>query len=255
MARQYYVTKIDADHIRLSTTSQAAQAAAPINLTLTAAQQANSNLEQYFTASDENPGINVLSTLSAQNSQKTESQVGGSPMLSDILLGYIPPGPKSQKAIGDSVTKVATAAPFTVDGAVALNFYTHNVQSVIGSSAVLESATDVTINASSQNYSQVIADGQVITPEYTKNGERTIADVALAIALGVYKNTVLATVDSGASIDAECRPHGGFRIDLPRPLAVPAVQRFCLQRHDSEQRQLAGSTWRCARWPRRPRIA
>jgi hypothetical protein len=200
---QYYVTKIDADHIRLSNTLQAAEAAAPIALTLTAAQQANPNLEQYFTASNANPGINVVSSLSAQNTQITESQVGGSPMLSNILLGYIPPAPNAIKAITDKATNVGTAAPFTVDGAVALNFYTHNVQSTIGGSAVLKSATDVTINASSQNYSQVIADGEVITPQYTSSsGSQKLADVAVAVALGVYNNTVLATVDSGASIDA-----------------------------------------------------
>ena len=91
---EYYVTKVDANHIRLSATQQGAEAAAPIPLSLTAAQRANPNLVQYFTESVENPGINVISALSAQNSQKTESQVGGSPTLSQILLAYIPPAPK-----------------------------------------------------------------------------------------------------------------------------------------------------------------
>ena len=73
------------------------------------------------------------------------------------------------------------------------------MNAIISSTAVLESDTDVTVNASSQNYSQVIADGQVITPQV--DGEKLLA-VAVAVALGSYDNTVLATVDSGAQIDA-----------------------------------------------------
>ncbi len=196
---QYYVTKVDANHILLSATLQGAEAAAPIPLTLTAAQQANPNLVQYFTESDENPGINVLSSLSAQNSQKTESQVGGSPTLSQILMAYIPPAPAAvvKSSLG-AQTNVADATPFSGAGTIAINIYNHSVNALISSTAVLESDTDVTVNASSQNYSQVIADGQVIAPQI---GQKLVA-VAVAVALGSYDNTVLATVSSGAQIDA-----------------------------------------------------
>ena len=210
---EYYVTKVDADHIRLSLTLQGAQDAAPIPLTLTAAQQANPNLVQYFTTSDENPGINVLASLSAVNSQKTESQVGGSPTLSQILLAYVPPAPAMvKKAATGKQTTVGVGSPFSGAGSIAINIYDHNVNALVSKTAVLQSDTDVTVNASSQNYSQVIADGQVIKAVQTKTtlggtGQQSdftkFLAVAVAVAFGSYDNTVLATVDSGAQIDAE----------------------------------------------------
>ncbi len=196
---QYYVTKVDADHIRLSDTLLGAQNAAAIPLTLSAAQLADPNLVQYFTTNNETPGINVLASLSAQDTQKTESQVGGSPTLSQILMAYIPPAPNMiAKSLLGKQTNVGTAAPATAVGAVAINIVTHNVSATISSTAVLQSDTDVTISASSQNYEQVIADGQVITPQI---GGKLVA-IAVAVAYGSYDNTVLATVDSGAQIDA-----------------------------------------------------
>jgi hypothetical protein len=213
---QYYVTEIDADHIRLSASLQAAEAAAPIPLTLTAAQQADPNLMQYFTASDENPGINVLASLSAQNSQKTESQVGGAPTLSQILMAYIPPAPGAiLKTILGKPTN-ATPSPFSGAGAIALNAYTHTVNALISRTAVLQSGTDVTVNASSQNYSQAIADGQVMT---VKDGGKWVA-VAVAVAYGSYDNTVLATVGSGAIIDS------AGTLDVVSELTYPDLTQF-----------------------------
>ena len=206
----YYVTKVDADHIRLSLTLQGALDAAPIQLTLTAAQQANPNLVQYFTTSDENPGINVLASLSAVNSQKTESQVGGSPTLSQVLLAYVPPAPAFvKKAAQGKQTNVGVGSPFSGAGSIAINIYDHSVSALVSKTAVLQSDTDVTVNATSQNYSQVIADGQVIkavetpaaSPGAPRNYTKFLA-VAVAVAYGSYENTVLATVDSGAQIDA-----------------------------------------------------
>ena len=179
--------------------SRAHRTRRPFRSTLTAAQRANPNLVQYFTASDENPGINVLSSLSATNSQKTESQVGGSPTLSQILMAYIPPAPAAiVKGARGKQTNVADASPFSGAGTIAINIYDHAVNALVSSTAVLESDTDVTVNASSQNYSQVIADGQVIAPQV---GQKLLA-VAVAVAYGSYDNTVLATVSSGAQIDA-----------------------------------------------------
>jgi len=195
----YYVTRIDADHIRLSETEEAAQNAGPIDLSLSAAQEADPTLTHYFfQPTNVTPGVNVLASLTAENRAITDAQVGGSPTLSHMLLGYFPFDPILMKKMATKQTVVATPAPLTVSGSVSLNNYVHLVQAIVGAAAVLESDTDVTVEATSENFSQVISNGKVLVPRV---GVKAVA-VAAAVALGSYDNTVRATVEGGASIDA-----------------------------------------------------
>jgi hypothetical protein len=90
------------------------------------------------------------------------------------------------------------------------------VNALISPTAVFQSGTDVTVNASSQNDSQAIADGQVMT---VKSGGKWVA-VAVAVAYGSYDNTVLATVDSGAIIDS------AGALDVVSELTWPDLTRF-----------------------------
>jgi len=51
----------------------------------------------------------------------------------------------------------------SLSGAIAVNKYVHTVDAVVGQQAVLRSDSDVTVDASSENYSQAIANGTIIT--------------------------------------------------------------------------------------------
>ena len=101
-------------------------------------------------------------------------------------------------ALGTPIRVAGSAAPISIAGSTAFETYVHNVQAVLGPTAVLQSDTNVTVDTSSTNYSQVIADGTVMAPV---NLGKVLA-VGVAVALGSFDNTALATVETGGSIDA-----------------------------------------------------
>ncbi|MFO0939983.1 MAG: hypothetical protein U0930_04385 [Pirellulales bacterium] len=199
----YYVTRLDANHIRLSDTEEGAFAAEPIDLSLTSAQQTNSSLKHSFTVeSDEDAGVNVLASSTAENRMITRSQVGGAPVLSNMLMGEVTPTNIKEiyKGTVGTNSKVTSPTPVSITGAIGISNYVHNVDAIVGSQATLASSSNVNVNASSENFSQVIADGKATV---SKDVTAKKVAVGTATALGFYENNVHATVEPGATIDAD----------------------------------------------------
>src|SRR5262249_43521423 len=142
--------------------------------------------------------INVLAHLEAENKAVTEAQVGGSPTLSHMLIGYFPLDPVMLYKAVLKKTNVIGVAPVSISGSTAFNGYVHQVEAVVGAHAVLQSAGDVKVDAESVNYSQAVANGKVLIP---KVGIKLLA-ASTAVAMGSFDNTVRATVEGGARVDA-----------------------------------------------------
>ena len=228
----YYVTVVDAYTIRLCDSLLTAVAAVPVDLSLSAQQQANADtLTHTLQIPNEASGINVVAELEASNSAVVESSVGAIPSLGDILSGNVPPDPKVLKSVvkgaGSSYNTSGTAA-VSVAASVGVSLLDHDVAAVVGSIASLQSLADVNIAAIAEQGTSINVQGNITTETTNKTTSGSSATTktkaaaaAVAIAVGVYDNSVQAIVEGGAQIDAAAAV--GVSADLSYPLLVDSI--------------------------------
>ncbi|NEU80298.1 DUF4347 domain-containing protein [Nostoc sp. UIC 10630] len=195
----YYVVKVDDRTIRLTDSPITAQAALPIDLTLAAGQTGIHT----FAVPGESPGISIVAELESDNRTITESTIGGIPTLTDYLAGTVAPEPKAVKGLiagASAYLKPAKGSTFSINAAVAVNSFDHNVIAQAGSTAVLKSDADINITASAEQGVQTNAQGGV-SNEVPGTGGKVVSG-SVAIAVGNYDTTVKAIVESGAKLDA-----------------------------------------------------
>ncbi len=231
----YFVTVVDANTIRLSDSQQDALAAEPIQLDPT---QALAEGKPHSLKTDEGSGIQNMATLSATNKAKTGSGLGSAPTIKDLLTkgelqspGYNAMQPSSfgkpDFTLQKSILTVGNSPMFSGSGSkpndignasvgFGLNLFEHEVIAKIGSSAVLKSGTDVTVDAQVTQKVQVSVDSNV-SPD--KGGKKF--SIAAGIGLGFYNNDVQAIIDDGAVVDASRKI--AVTSDLQYPLLVKPI--------------------------------
>jgi len=214
----YYVVKVDDRTIRLTDSPITAQAALPIDLTLAPGQTGTHT----FAVPSEEPGISVVAELESDNRTITESTIGGIPTLTDYLAGTVPPEPKAVKGLiagASAYLKPDKGSSFSINAAVAVNSFDHNVTAQVGSTAVLKSDADINITASAEQGVQANAQGGV-SNEVPGTGNKVVSG-SVAIAVGNYDTNIKAIVDSGASLDA--KEAISVTSDITYPLLVDSL--------------------------------
>ncbi|MBD2449019.1 DUF4347 domain-containing protein [Nostoc sp. FACHB-152] len=214
----YYVVKVDDRTIRLTDSPITAQAALPIDLTLAAGQTGIHT----FAVPGESPGISIVAELESDNRTITESTIGGIPTLTDYLAGTVPPEPKAVKGLiagASAYLRPAKGSTFSINAAVAVNSFDHNVIAQAGSTAVLKSDADINITASAEQGVQANAQGGV-SNEVPGTGGKVVSG-SVAVAVGNYDTTVKAIVANGAKLDA--KEAISVTSDISYPLLVDSL--------------------------------
>ncbi|MEO7134919.1 MAG: calcium-binding protein, partial [Vicinamibacterales bacterium] len=120
--------------------------------------------------------------------------------LPDLLFG------KLTKSYADNQAKAnaGSSNSLSVAGSLAFSFGTHNVQSEVGSKAVLKSNEDLEVKANISEKYSLSAEANS-EPQMTKDGKSagTSAEtmISVAVGVGIYLNDATATVHSGAQLD------------------------------------------------------
>ncbi|MCO6455093.1 MAG: choice-of-anchor D domain-containing protein [Pirellulaceae bacterium] len=224
----YFAIVLDANTFRLADSEQDALAAVAIDLD---PSMATGTTHELTPLRVEN-GIQVGAELTADNRATSGAGLGGAPTWSDLLTkAELQTSLASIKAIGSGnfsqeVAKASqkqqlagtgsrTNSLFAGAAGISLNMFEHDVVAQIGKEAVLQTESDVSIEASTSQKAQVTAQGN------TSPGSGKKFATGVAVAIGIYDNNVQAIVDgdgtSGAAIDA------GFNIDISSTLTYPLL--------------------------------
>jgi hypothetical protein len=229
----YFVVKVDDHTIRLVSSRAAADEAAPIDLTKATAVLGVGLGDAHLLASSSAPdGISVHAGLTATNAVCGNAGMSGSPFKwtqfldSDrtlqteqvfALVGQVVEVAK--KAMGkqpeESPTKAG--ASFGIAGSVAVNYADHTVDAIVGPTGRLASSKDIAVAAEISQYSQVASCSGATKPK----DAGAEASVALAVGLGMFRNTAKTTVESGAWLDARGAMSIDASVDYPFLIANP----------------------------------
>ena len=221
-ANAYFVVRVDANTIRLVNSKLGAFEAQPVDLI------GLGTGTQSFTVPGNGTGITVSATLKASNAAGTGVELSDSKQSwPGLVEGTLTGDPSSLVAIaknGTDLRRRRARRPPTADGhvrpaeqgpidpgadavdiaaTVSVNVFTHTVEATIGAGAVLQSGSDVTVTAETDESIQLGS-----SAEATRNGgddnsisqyttaTREDTEFALALAIGVFNSNARATVAS-----------------------------------------------------------
>ncbi|WP_392533892.1 DUF4347 domain-containing protein [Nostoc sp. C117] len=215
----YHVVVIDANTIQLTEDVLEAINAKPIDLDASVASVPTGQ-SQSFKIPQATSGITIAANLDATDKVITKGSNGSSPKWRDLLAnpallytgGFTPltePGRakdllKGKQDVKDSkgnliqnpIGKMDDNKGFSLGVGFGLNLFKHTVTANVGSNAVLKSDADVTVAATTKQKLQTIVEAAT-----SKDAEGNA--IAIGIGVGIYTNTVLATVANNAQIDAK----------------------------------------------------
>ncbi len=237
----YFVTRVDANRIRLSENAVAARNAAIINLTGTPTGTHS------FSLPNSAVGIEILATLISENATGAGAELsdGAQPWADVIvnainrpeniytgLLNMMPFMQKLRQAAEEKKVKEnnknpldeenpETGLPLELAGCFAINVFNHTVETRIGSTARIFSGKDLLIQATvEQEYSSAVSS------ETTRNGldgadtsdtgsQRQDVEISLAFSLIVATNKVQSLVADGAQLNAKGQMAIDAQLDYP----------------------------------------
>ncbi|WP_158271824.1 LEPR-XLL domain-containing protein, partial [Methylosinus sporium] len=214
---QYYVVKVDDNHIRLVEDASEVSAVKPIDLT-----SDGKGADHALAASTNTIGIGVQAILDSQTRGKAKPEVGGKfnptkykDILSkpDIALATIfgqASATSGKKTVtdpntGKDVTKDITNDGLSAGGAIAVNVVINDVEATIGKNATaakpttLQTDHNVEALATSTQRTQLISQSDV---SKSKTKSTTAVAVDLSFAVGVYLNDANAIIAGNTIIDA-----------------------------------------------------
>ena len=241
----YFVTRVDANHIRLSENPVAARNAVVIDLT------GSPTGTHSFSLPDKAVGIEILATLSTKNATGAGAELSdGEQPWADVIfnspnrpenmfLGLVNMMPFAEKLRTAAAEKKAaeeardpldkeghqdSGIPLEFAGCFAINVFNHTVETRIGSTAKIFSAKDLLIQSTIEEmYSSAVSS------ETTRNGldgadtsdvtsKREDVEISIAFSLVSGTNHVQSIVADGANLNAK----GSMSIDskLEYPLLI-----------------------------------
>ncbi|HEV3078683.1 MAG TPA: hypothetical protein VGY66_02850, partial [Gemmataceae bacterium] len=181
-----------------------------------------------------NRGVNISATLHSDEAISSQAIPGKVALSSTLntgpyLYGLIKAGLKKlgnklagKKSVAQTVNSVPGGSSdggpdYALAGSVLVGVVNHNVQAIVGSTAVITSGGDVSVHAATTE--KIIYASQAsltLDPSST-----TKVAAALAFTVSVYSPTIKATVQDGAQIDAT----GALNVTatLEYPFAFPTV--------------------------------
>ncbi len=233
----YYVTRVDANHIRLSEGSVIAQLSEVIDL-----KSAPTGNHQFVFPNDAT-GINITATLTASNSTAAGVALSDGEQSWPSVLASAATGQTQgliSSAIGaqtfvtfirDKIAKKAqsttpqqnpnapcrpsTPAPgadpgvnFELAGTFAINVYQHTVEAKVGPKAILKSGKDIVVSATIEQDTSVVSISEATrdgldSADTSNTGEsREDTEISVALGLVINKNKASAIIDAGATVDA-----------------------------------------------------
>ena len=223
----YYVVVINANTIRLTSSKEAAMEAAPIDLT--PGVDAGSGLGSEHSLSVGVDGINIHAGLEAVNNVTASTTLSsddfsGAAFLSegavnaDTLIGGLTLLPE---ALVGNIIKLdplsaglpALSAGFA--GAIGVNYFDHDVDAVVESTAHILSSRSIKVAADIDEASQLF-----VTSNLSRDPGTDLA-ISAAIGIGLYTNTAKATVADGAHLDANDEVAVESEVDYPFNLSNP----------------------------------
>ena len=246
----YYVTRVDANNIRLSEATLAARGAEVIDLTSAPAGT------HFFSNPDIAVGIEVTATLEASNATSTGSElsdgeqpwpdvVSNAATNADSALALIhllrqkasaknTPTPNTPPPPADGCNSNDSGIPLELAGTFSINVFSHTVEAFIGSTAVLKSGKDILVQSSIDQSHNTEA-----SSEATRNGldaadasntgqAREDLEISVAFSLVEATNISHATIADGAKLDAlgvttiDSKIEYPFRADSAEGIANPA---------------------------------
>src|SRR5262249_37818508 len=202
----YYVVKIDDNTIRLTSSKAAAQDAAPIDLTQAAGTDLGSG--HSLKLADGTDGVTIHAGLEATNEVTTSTTISNQGFAWGMFIADAPAGNAEQLlgAVAQLGQKLAQkgaqqqpqakttldpdASSFAIAGGVGVNYFTHDVEAVVGSTAHIKSNDSIKVSADISQYVQNSITTSASKPE---NADAS-ASIALAVGIGLYNNTAKATV-------------------------------------------------------------
>ncbi|WP_428673984.1 LEPR-XLL domain-containing protein, partial [Roseibium sp.] len=232
----YYVIKIDDNRFRLSTNPVGAYKGEIIDLT------SQGGGDQLLETSSSFKGISIRAEMIASNAASAGvalsdsaqdvsaavanfsdpvSMLAGARALYQAIRANnstTPPNPNPTPP-DPATTPPDTGAPVDLSGTIAINILDHNINATIGSTATLRSGADLEI---SSHIEQSVQMGS--SSEATRDGvddtsqlpdERGDTELAIAVAVGVYNNSAITTVKSGAVMDAAGLTSVTSNLDYP----------------------------------------
>lgn len=166
-------------------------------------------------------GIIIKANLKAKDSGNTSTLLGRKPKVSDLLtkgellpafrgiLGNYkdlqPNGRNSaEDAIKNNLPKDANGNPVTTGpnwnfaGSFGVQYIRNDIYATVGGAAVLKSNQNITVTATATERAQLEAESTIVQPNEASGATSFVA----AVGIGLYQNTVEATVADGATLDA-----------------------------------------------------
>ncbi len=233
----YYVTRVDANHIRLSEGSLNARLSEIIDLT-----SAPSGKQQFTFPSDAT-GIKITAKLSASNSTAAGVALSDGEQPWPNVFATALTGQPQALAFGaagamnfvtslrsgaankaqsttpqhnpNAPCRPSTPAPgadtgvnFELAGTFAINVFEHTVEAKVGPKAVLKSGKDIQVLAEIEQVTSVVSISEATrdgldSADVSDSGEsREDTEISVALGLGINRNTARAIIDAGATVDA-----------------------------------------------------
>ncbi len=238
----YYVVKVDDHTIRLTSSKEDALAAEAIDLTQASGSGAALGAEHSLSATGTVDGISIHAGLEATNiitassevskdplslasfltdaSVNTDTLIGGAAALGQIglqsLAGFVSSIlPGGGGAV--SVPKTPAGQAGAGAGAVAINYFNHAVEAIVGSTARIMSSRSIEVAADIEEYSQIYSTAGASKPSLDKS----VVVASAAVGIGIYNNTAKATVANAARLDANDEISVTSAIDYPFLIASP----------------------------------
>ena len=237
----YYVTVVDANHVRLSESAVAAADAAVIDLTSAGTGT------QTFAAPDATTGVSITATLDATNSAAAGVELSDAEQpASDVVLNATTSGanlaaglaraPDLLASLREAVqTKLGatpaygpqpqpaqdTGIPLDLSGTFAINAYQHTVLATLGPTAVVKSGHDLDVEATVtestavSSISEATRNGQDSADASNTGDARADVEISVAFAYGSNRNTARAVVSPGAVTDAARATTVNAAVDYP----------------------------------------
>lgn len=207
----YYIVRVDALHVRLADSLEEALAAAPVDLT-----GAGTGASHGFDT-EAKGGVKIKAALESTNKAGAEPSVGNdiaalsaiagtaggqaefpALFLSGVANGLMGKGFSAGKYFGE-IKKLQDATKTKSDGGTGGGmgqYFSHHVLAQVGSTGVVESGSDVTIEAKSKQKATQLKGAAAIS---IKGGGDAFA---FQFGIGIYNTDVHAIIQSGASVDA-----------------------------------------------------
>lgn len=201
----YFVVKVDDDHIRLSKTRPTALLGEVIDLT------AAGTGTQSFEAPGSFKGIKIRTDMAAENWVSSTvylqegkqnswwvygtfsdpvSMLAGAKALLNVLQGV------AEHTTETETEGTDTGIEIDLGVTIGINVFNHNLRTTIGSTAILKSGADIAIES---GISQSV--GATSVSKAAREDPQD-AVISISFALGVYDNSAVVDVKSGATIDA-----------------------------------------------------